>query len=574
MSLIGKPFLEELRSRLKLSDIIGNRIAVTRAGREFKACCPFHGEKTPSFTINDEKEFFHCFGCGAHGDHLGFLMRHDNMPFMEAVEVLATQAGMTIPKPTPQERERYDRQDIYYKMMEDAAKFFTAQLFDPKNADVLGYLRGRDLTDETIGAFRLGFAPDDGQAMRAHLKSKGYNDSDMVTLCLTKKSSRGTDDYGFFRDRVMFPVMDKKGRVVAFGGRVLPEQMRPPQQNSTYTPAKYMNSGETPLFHKGHLVYNISNARAASNDGHALIVAEGYADVIALAQAGFKASVAPLGTAMTETQITLLWDMMRRGDVDDINEPVLCFDGDVAGQRAAVRAMERILPILRGGVSARFAFMPQGTDPDDLIRAKGQGAMQSVIDQAIPLHEMIWHHLSAGKDFDRPEARASLMNAIERMVVQIADRNIQQSYRQMLKDTFYKTFRGGSNFKGKGARNTAPTIRLSRPNANQDLPARLILGLIIHHPHLYELYEEQLTSFHCVNPRLDGIRQNVISILSDTRGITHDKLLYALENKGIEGEQIASLETDMKLHAPYGFTDDGGDMVETGLKELLDRVAV
>jgi len=241
MSLIGKLFLDELRSRLKLSDIIGQRIAVTRAGREFKACCPFHGEKTPSFTINDEKEFFHCFGCGAHGDHIGFLMRHDNMHFMETIETLATQAGMQVPKPTPQEREKYDRQDLYYKMMEETAKFFTNQLFEPTNVEILGYVRGRGLDDNTIAGFRMGYAPDDAQALRNYLKSKGYNDRDMVELCLTRKSTRGTDDYAFFRDRVMFPVMDKKGRVVAFGGRVLPYHMRPPQQNSNFTPPKYMN---------------------------------------------------------------------------------------------------------------------------------------------------------------------------------------------------------------------------------------------------------------------------------------------------------------------------------------------
>jgi DNA primase len=579
MSLIGKPFLDELRSRLKLSEIIGSRIAVTRAGREFKACCPFHGEKTPSFTINDEKEFFHCFGCGAHGDHLGFLMRHDNLPFMEAVELLADQAGMQVPRPTPQERAKFDRHDLYHKMMEEAAKFFTSQLFDNKNADVLNYLRDRDLNDETISSFRLGYAPDDGQALRSHLKSKGYNDGDMVTLCLTKKSTRGTDDYSFFRDRVMFPVMDKKGRVVAFGGRILPESMRPINPNSNFTPPKYMNSSETPLFHKGHLVYNASNARAAANEDQPIIVAEGYADVIALVQGGFNGAVAPLGTAMTETQISLLWDMIPSRYMDDIKEPYLCFDGDNAGQKAAIRVMERILPILRPGVSARFAFMPDGQDPDDLIRQKGREAMQDVLKQSIPLHEMIWKHLSDGRDIDRPEARASLLSAIERMVLQIADRNIQQSYSQILKDKCYKLFRGTQSkskftpFKKK-TNNTAPNIRLSRPNANQDLPARLVLGMIVHHPSLYDAYEEKLTAFYCANPSLDGLRQNVISILSDTHGITHEQLLSALIEKGIEGEQIAGLNRDMKLHAPYVFDVEASEVVETGLKELLDRIAV
>jgi len=250
----------------------------------------------------------------------------------------------------------------------------------------------------------------------------------------------------------------------------------------------------------------------------------------------------------------------------------LCFDGDNAGQRAAVRAMERVLPILRPGVSARFAFMPQGQDPDDLLRQKGISAMQGVIDQSIPLHDMIWRTLVTGKDFTRPEARASLMDGIERMIVQIADHNIQQSYRQILKDKFYQNFRGGT--KGKMQRTSPAPIQIKRPNANQDLPSRLVLGIIIRNPFLYDIYEEKLASFKCTNQGLDALRQNVISILSDTSGITHEKLLDALKNKGINGDHIASLNMDMKLHASYVFDTDAHEAIETGLKELLDRVAV
>ena len=572
--MISKSFLDELRSRLRLSDIIGQRVSVTRAGREFKACCPFHNEKSPSFTINDEKEFFHCFGCGAHGDHLGFVMRHDNLPFMEAVEVLAAQAGMQVPKPTPQEREKFDRQDLYYKMMEEAGRFFTSQLFDPKNADVLEYLRGRGLSDDTIAAFRLGFAPDDGQALPKYMKGKGYNNADMVTLCLTKKSTRGTDDYAFFRDRVMFPVTDKKGRVIAFGGRVLPDHMRPPQMGSSFTPPKYINSAETPLFHKGRTVYNMSNARAAAVNGERIIVAEGYADVIALVQAGFKGAVAPLGTALTEPQVNLLWDMIPYADQGALKEIYLCFDGDNAGQRAAVRGMERILPILRPGVSSRFAFMPTGQDPDDLIRSKGAGAMQAVLDQAIPLHEMVWRNIAAGHDLERPEARAAIMAAIEKAVLPIADRAIQQSYSQILKDRFYKTVRPAP-MQGRGRKGTAVSpVKIARPNANRDLPVRLALGIIIHNPALYDRYEEKIAGMACANPILDGLRQSVISILSDTRGITQDDLYQTLTEQGIDGEQIASLNNDMKVHASYVFQPDAQGLIEQGLEELLDRIAV
>lgn len=572
MSAISKQFLDELRSRLRLSEIIGHRISVTRAGREFKACCPFHNEKTPSFTINDDKEFFHCFGCGAHGDHLGFVMRYDNLPFMEAVEMLAGQAGMQVPRPTPQDREKIDRQDKLYKIMEAAAQWFTAQLFDPVHADVLAYLRGRGLRDETIAAFRLGYAPDDGQALRVALKSKGYGDADLVDLCLTKRSVKGTEDYSFFRDRVMFPVTDKKGRIVAFGGRVLPETMRPPQQNTGFTPPKYMNSSETPLFHKGRLVYNMSNARQAGWNGERIIVAEGYADVIALVQAGFAGAVAPLGTALTESQIGLLWDISPVDGMTELKEPYLCFDGDTAGQRAAVRAMEHLLPILRPGVSARFAFMPQGQDPDDLIRGQGREAMGAVLDAALPLHEMIWRHLSDGKDLSRPESRAALSDTIDKTTLQIADRTTQQFYRQVLKDKFYAQFRSAQK-NGVKTGNIRPDIRPVRPAAQQETGARLILGMLIYNPGLYDQFEDRLAGFTCKNPALDQLRQTVISILSDMHGITQEKLMQALENQGIEGEQIAGLKRDMQLHASYAFAPDAQTAVSQGLQELLDRVS-
>lgn len=573
MSVISKPFLDELRTRLRLSEIIGQRISIQRKGREFQACCPFHNEKTPSFTINDDKGFYHCFGCGAHGDHVGFVMQHDNMPFMEAIESLAAQAGMTVPKPTPKDREKIDRQDQYYKLMDCAAKWFTAQLFEPQNSDILDYLRGRGLTDETISAFRLGFAPDSYDALRQHLKSKGYNDADMVTLCLAKRSQKGGDPYVFFRDRVMFPVTDRKGRVIAFGGRVVPDYMRPPKQNRDgYTPAKYMNSSETPLFHKGHVVYNMSNARQAANDGAKLIVAEGYADVTALSQAGFKGAVAPLGTALTESQISLLWDMCSYRD-DGLKEPYLCFDGDNAGQRAAIRAMERILPALRPGVSARFVFMPDGMDPDDLIRTKGREAMAQLLDQALPLDEMIWRHLTHGKDFSRPEEQASLTHATESLVLHIADKTIQDAYRRILKDKIYHAFRARKPYNRK-ANNSKTVVKIAKPLRRNDLSSRLVLGVLIRAPELYEEFEDRLTNFTCENQSLDQVRQTVISLLSDKHGLTHLELEQALFDSGIDREILSGLHNDIRLHASYVLKADDDLPVSQGFQELLDRMAV
>jgi DNA primase len=573
MAVISKPFLDELRTRLTLSEIIGQRISITRKGREFQACCPFHNEKTPSFTINDDKGFYHCFGCGAHGDHIGFVMQHDNMPFMEAIETLAAQAGMEVPKPTPQDREKIDRQDQYYKLMDTATKWFTAQLFEPKNQDVLNYLRGRGLTDETIAAFRIGFAPDSYDALRDYLKSKGYSYDDMVTLCLLKRSQKGGDPYVFFRDRVMFPVTDKKGRVIAFGGRVVPDHMRPPKLTAGgYTPAKYMNSAETPLFQKGQVVYNMSNARQAAYDGERLIVAEGYADVTALSQAGFKGAVAPLGTALTESQISLLWDMCPHRD-DGLKEPYLCFDGDNAGQRAAIRAMERILPTLRPGVSARFVFMPDGLDPDDLIRAKGKDGMNKLLDQALPLDEMIWRHLTHGKDFTRPELQANLSNATESLVLHIADRTIQDAYRRILKDKIFHAFRSKKTFiKAKGKLKSP--VKVVKPMSRKDLVNRLILGILIQVPQLYDDFEDQLMNFTCQNQSLDQLRQTVISLLSDKHGLTHMELKETLVDSGIDREILSGLHNDVRLHASYVFKADDDSSVSNGLQELLGRMAV
>ncbi len=453
--------------------------------------------------------------------------------------------------------------------MNKAAHYFSEELYKPENTDVLNYLKDRGLSEETIRAFRLGYAPASMDYMKDFQVSHKLHDSELKLLCLTKSSQKGGQDYAFFRDRVMFPVTDKRGRVVAFGGRVLPDHIRPPDPRSSFTPPKYINSGETPLFHKGRLVYNISNARQAAQDGQPLIVAEGYADVIALAQAGFHGAVAPLGTALTESQIEMLWQAQAVGDAGSLREPYLCFDGDQAGARAAIRAMERLLPILQPGVSARFAFMPAGLDPDDLIRKQGAGAMRAVIDKAIPLHEMIWRHVSRGHDLSRPEARASLLSEIDKIVMSIADRTIQQSYRQILKDKVYQHFRAQKP--GIRKRMVTPSIPLTKPKGKGDLAVRLILGLILRYPEFYDEYEEQINAVHAQNQMLDRLRQNVISILSDTSGITHDQLIAALHDKGINGDDVADLHMDVKLHAAYALEQDAYEAVKTGLEELLNR---
>src|SRR5712691_9965539 len=367
-------FLDELRNRISLSGVVGRRVKLARRGREFAGLCPFHHEKTPSFYVVEDKSFFHCFGCGAHGDVVGFVMRADNLDFLEAVEKLAGEAGLAVPQATPQERERAQRQKTLLEATEAAAAFYEARLWAPAGSRAREYLRGRGLDPETIRRFRLGWAPDDRQALRRALAGD-FPDALLIEAGLRRQSEDG-EAADFFRNRVMFPIGDRAGRVIAFGGRVLGEGQ-----------PKYLNSPDGPLFEKGRVLYGWSAARAgagrdAEAGGPGAIVTEGYMDVIALHRAGFATAVAPLGTALTEFQLSELWRLAP--------EPILCFDGDAAGQRAAARALRRALPLLRPGQSLRFASLPSGEDPDSVVRTKGRGHFDQILAAARPLSGVLW----------------------------------------------------------------------------------------------------------------------------------------------------------------------------------------
>ncbi|MEE3626779.1 DNA primase [Nitrospirillum sp. BR 11752] len=445
-------FLEELRNRLTLSDVVMRRVRLQRAGREFRAPCPFHNEKTPSFYVNDQKGFFHCFGCGAHGDVIGFVMRNDNLSFMEAVEALAPEAGLTVPKASPQERERFEREKSLYDLVERATRWFEGQLRAPVGRHGLAYLRGRGLDDEAMARFRLGYAPSDGAGLRAELVTAGYTEADMVEAGLFKRPDDGRAPFPFFRNRVLFPVTDRRGRVVAFGGRIL-EGEGP----------KYINSAENPLFHKGDILYGMSRARQAAADGKPVIVTEGYMDVIASVMAGFEGAVAPLGTALTETQIQALWKLAPEGQ----RMPILCFDGDNAGRRAAFRAVERVLPLLMPDHSVRVAFMPEKEDPDSLIRAGGAAAFQAVLDRARPLTDVLWDMEAAERDLAQPDAQAGMQAALEAQLERIPDARVRNAYHRAFKDRLYQlgrpprpAFQPGA---GEASRaGSAPAPRLSQ----------------------------------------------------------------------------------------------------------------
>jgi DNA primase len=405
-------FLDELRARLPVSEVVGRRVKLRKQGREFIGLSPFNKEKSPSFTVNDQKGFFHDFSSGKHGDIFGFVMETEGVQFPEAVERLAQMAGVPLPKVSHEDEQRDARRKTLHDVMELAAKFFEATLSGRTGAKARGYLADRGLDAATQVKFRLGYATNERFALKEHLGSHGIPVEDMVEAGLLVSGDDIPLPFDRFRDRVMFPITDLLGRVIAFGGRALEKEAQ----------AKYLNSPETPLFHKGATLYNIATARQAAHDSAQIIVVEGYVDVIAMVTAGFAATVAPLGTALTEDQLALLWKMA--------DEPVLCFDGDKAGLRAAYRAVELAMPRLKPGKSLKFALLPEGQDPDDLVRSAGREAVAEVIGAARPLAGMLWARETEGHSFDSPERRAALEARINEVTSGIADDSVRKYYRQ------------------------------------------------------------------------------------------------------------------------------------------------
>jgi DNA primase len=434
-------FLDELRARLPVSEVVGKRVKLKKAGREWKGLSPFQQEKSPSFTVNDQKGFYHDFSSGKHGDIISFLMETEGVGFTEAVERLAAMAGLPLPAATPDAARHEQRRKTLHDVMELAAKFFADTLASRNGAKARGYLADRGISPATQLQFRIGYAPGERFALKEYLGALGIPVEDMVEAGLLVAADDIPVPYDRFRDRVMFPITDIRGRVIAFGGRALEKDV----------PAKYLNSPETPLFHKGDNLYNLAPARLAAHNGGALVVVEGYIDVIAMVGAGFAASVAPLGTALTENQLALLWKMA--------DEPILCFDGDKAGQKAAWRAADLALPHLKPGKSLRFALLPEGQDPDDLARSGGRVAIEEVISAARGLVDVIWSREIEGGSFATPERRAALEARIGELTNTIGDEVVRRYYRQDLRERLLRTFapevfRGGyakGNYRGGGA---------------------------------------------------------------------------------------------------------------------------
>ncbi len=513
-------FVDELKARIRPSEVIGRKVKLKKQGKEWVGLSPFTNEKTPSFYVNDQKKIFKCFSSGIGGDVISFVMETERLSFMDAVEKLADEAGMALPKATPESQEQYDRRLRLIAACEAAAAYYEACLRDPGGADARRYLEGRGLRPNAWGKYRLGFSPDDWRKTFEHLKSKGFSKSEIVDAGLAVEKDGGGEPYDRFRGRLMFPIEDARGQVIAFGGRALEPDAKP----------KYLNSSDTPLFHKSKVLYRYKAAREAfgSTDEGGLIVCEGYMDVIALNEAGFGFAVAPLGTALTEDQLGLLW---RAGP-----EPVLCFDGDRAGLGAAYRSIERALPGLQPGRSVFFCLLSDGMDPDDLIRDKGPAAMGKALDGALPLVEVLWQRERDLEAVDTPERQAGLEQRLMQAASTIQNGAVKSAYERELKarmrDYLWQmrsAKRGGAMAPSRGGRMVAPALKGGTPAKTRGLG--LVVRAVDHH-HLAEIGFEALAVAEFPDPDVSAIRDALISQNTAESGVDRTALSNHLESLG------------------------------------------
>ncbi len=538
-------FLDEIRDRVPISSVVGQRVSwdrkKTNAPRgDFWACCPFHGEKSPSFHCEDKKGRYHCFGCGVSGDHFKFLTELEGVSFPEAVERIAGLAGVPMPARDEQAEKREKERLSLIDVMEMAAKFFQERLQSADGAKARAYLRDRGLTPATQQAFRLGYAPDSRNALKEHLAGKGVGKADIEACGLVVFGPDVPLSYDRFRDRIMFPIPDSRGRIIAFGGRAL----------SSDALAKYMNSPETELFHKGNVLYNFARARKAMGRDGTIIAVEGYMDVIALSQAGFENVVAPLGTALTENQLELLWRMA--------NEPVLCFDGDQAGLKAAWRAADMALPAIQPGRTARFALLPEGKDPDDLVKADGPEAFRAVLADARPLADLLWMRETSGGVFDTPERKAELEKTLRELTGRIKDESVRFHYAQEMRErvqaffgrTRAKPQRPGEwnkPDKGQGGQFAKPGAAASRFAVSESLarsamvkraggvmPLRetAIVVALVNHPQLIDENFEHAEFLELSHPDLRQLHATILDAMAHNAANDRASALAAIKRAG------------------------------------------
>jgi DNA primase len=552
-------FLDELRARTSLSALVGKTTKLTKAGREHKGCCPFHNEKTPSFYVNDDKGFYHCFGCSAHGDAIKWMTDQRGLPFMDAVKELAQAAGMDMPAMDRQSAAKAERAKGLHEVMSDAADWFTEQLNGLPGTDARALLDRRGIRPETARAFGMGFAPDSRGKLKTALKD--YGDPMLVESGMLI-NVEGKDPYDRFRGRLMIPIRDPRGRTIAFGGRVL-DGGEP----------KYLNSPDTPLFDKGRTLYNLDKAAPASRKSGRVLVVEGYMDVIALAQAGFGEAVAPLGTALTEAQLERLWRM--------VDVPLLCFDGDGAGQKASLRAAHRALPLLAPGRSLAFVTLPQGQDPDDLVRAGGPGAFEALLKTPEQLVDRLWASEVAAEALDTPEQRAGLKRRLHELAEGIADPSVKQQYHAEFKNRFYEHFKPvrapfvprGERPKGGWKLPAAPVTEDAKAFLATGIDrvlAKAVLAGLIRHPVEIARHMEVLGPLQLIDGALGRLFEAVVDVALEDQKLDSGRLLTILARSGFNSVASDLLRADTMQ---FSFTQKAADPVRVR-SDLDEAIAI
>ena len=515
-------FMDELRARTPLAAVVARRVRLARSGRQMKGCCPFHNEKTPSFYVYEDGQY-HCFGCGAHGDAISFVMQSEGAGFMEAVERLAAEAGMEVPKPSPEAAEAERRRLDLGAVLEAAQSAFQRRLLLPEGRQALAYLRGRGLSEDTIRRFGLGWSGEGRGALAADLGRDGVTPDQLVDGGLMRRDDETGRMSDLFFNRVIFPIRDRRGRVISFGGRTLGDGQ-----------PKYVNGPETALFSKRRTLYGLDLAREAVRGGAGLLVVEGYMDVIALAQAGIGGAVAPLGTALTEEQLEELWRLSPT--------PILCFDGDAAGSRAAARAAELALPMLAPDRSLKLARLPAGEDPDSLVRRHGSDSMRAVLNSAVPLAEALFDLLREGGE-TTPEQRAAFRTRLEEAARRIPDKALAGEYRSALLDRFFAT-RSRNATRGSNGRKPAASRALPRPTPEISAVtverSRILTAILLRHPILLRDVEHAYVGLELPQP-LESLRHAVIEWAETAEILDSGALISHLTQSGLQAETEQTL---------------------------------
>jgi len=582
-------FLDELRSRICLSDVVGRKVQwdlrkSNQARGDMWAPCPFHQEKTASFHVDDNKGFYYCFGCQAKGDAIGFIKEAENVNFIEAVEILASEVGLQMPEFDPKSKEKADRNKILLEIMEQSVNFFRLTLNSNQGKHALEYLKKRGLSSDAIERFEIGFAPADQTTLTQKLIDKGYDLGAIIETGMSVKSDESNRLYDRFRGRIMFPIRDGRGRCIAFGGRSLDPAAR----------AKYLNSPETPLFDKGSNLYNLVSARSAVGRGEPLIVTEGYMDVIALDSGNFNGAIAPLGTAITEKQLQLMWRISP--------EPIIALDGDKAGLRAAYRLIDLSLPLLRTGKALRFSIMPEGKDPDDLIRNEGASIFKNLIDEAVPMVDLIWRRETEGKSFDSPERRAGLDKSLSDVIALIKEKNLKNYYRdalfQVRRQFFGRQNTGKTEFKSnfrlmpQSDTKSSFLVAADEKTVSAQIRESTVIAVLMNFPELIEIFYDELIMIDLASPDCDLILKELVKIDKGTKteiknglmekiggekvekllSLSHLRVLPCLRVKGtIEMGQQTLREELAKLKSERGLSVEVDEINNTPPEEWHER---